>query len=113
MHSSVLQIHKELEEVSHACGATSFQTFWRITLRLLVPAFLNGWLWVVVHAAKDFSVALMLASAGSVVVANIIYEAFVGGHFTSSAAMLVVLISVNLMFVIAGRKWIGRAMGSE
>ena len=113
MHSSVVQIHRELEEASHTSGASNFQTFRRITLRLLVPAFLNGWLWVLVHTAKDFSVALMLASAGSVVVANIIYEAFVGGHFTSSAAMLVVLISVNLMFVIAGRKWIGRAMGSE
>ena len=65
---------------------------------------------MLVHAAKDFSVALLLASAGSVVVANIIYEAFVGGHFNESAAMLVVLISFNLLFVIAARKWIGRAM---
>lgn len=107
MHSAVLQIHKELEEVSHTSGAGSLQTFWRITLRLLFPAFMNGWLWVLVHAAKDFSVALMLASAGSVVVANVIYESFVGGHFNSSSAMLVVLITFNLLFVIAGRKWIG------
>jgi iron(III) transport system permease protein len=110
MHSAVLQIHKELEEVSHTSGAGSFQTFWRITLRLLFPAFMNGWLWVLVHAAKDFSVALMLASAGSVVVANVIYESFVGGHFNSSAAMLVVLIAFNLIFVIAGRKWIGATL---
>jgi iron(III) transport system permease protein len=111
MHSAMLQIHKELEEVSHTSGASHFQTFCRITLRLLVPAFLNGWLWVLVHAAKDFSVALLLASAGSVVVANIIYEAFVGGRFDESAAMLVVLIIFNLIFVVAGRKWIGRALG--
>ena len=110
MHSAVLQIHKELEEVSHTSGAGSYQTFWRITLRLLFPAFMNGWLWVFVHAAKDFSVALMLASAGSVVVANVIYESFVGGHFNSSAAMLVVLITVNLLFVVAGRKWIGATL---
>ena len=110
MHSAVLQIHQELEEVSHTSGAGSFQTFWRITLRLLFPAFMNGWLWVLVHAAKDFSVALMLASAGSVVVANVIYESFVGGHFNSSAAMLVVLIAFNLLFVIAGRKWIGATL---
>jgi ABC-type Fe3+ transport system permease subunit len=71
---------------------------------------MNGWLWVFIHAAKDFSVALMLASAGSVVVANVIYESFVGGHFNSSAAMLVVLIAFNLLFVIAGRKWIGATL---
>lgn len=106
MHSAVLQIHKELEEVSQTSGAGSCQTFRRITMRLLLPAFMNGWLWVLVHAAKDFSVALMLASAGSVVVANVIYESFVGGHFNASAAMLVGLICFNLIFVIAGRKWI-------
>lgn len=55
--------------------------------------------------------ALLLASAGSVLVANIIYESFVGGHFNSSAAMLVVLILFNLTFVITGRKWIGKALG--
>jgi iron(III) transport system permease protein len=111
MHSAMLQLHQELEEVSQTSGASNFQTFFRITLRLLTPAFINGWLWVLVHAAKDFSVALLLASAGSVVVANVIYESFVGGHFTSSAAMLVVLIVFNLIFVAAGRKWITRALG--
>jgi iron(III) transport system permease protein len=110
MHSAMLQIHQELEEVSLTSGANDLQTFWRITLRLLIPAFLNGWLWVLVHAAKDFSVPLMLASAGSVVVANVIYEAFVGGHFNSSAAMLVVLVMFNLIFVVAGRKWIANAL---
>lgn len=110
MHSAMLQLHQELEEVSHTSGASGLQTFFRITLRLLIPAFLNGWLWVLVHAAKDFSVALLLASAGSVVVANIIYEAFVGGQFPHSAAMLVVLVLFNLTFVVAGRKWILRAV---
>ena len=109
MHSSVVRFTKSWKKPPTP-AAQQFQTFGRITLRLLVPAFLNGWLWILVHAAKDFSVALMLASAGSVAVANIIYEAFVGGHFTASAAMLVVLITVNLAFVVAGRKWIGRGM---
>ncbi len=110
MHVALLQIHRELEEVSHTSGAGNLQTFIRITLRLLVPAFLTGWLWVLVHAAKDFSVALLLASAGSVVVANIIYETFVGGHFNASAAMLVFLVVFNLIFVAAGRKWITRTV---
>jgi ABC-type Fe3+ transport system permease subunit len=54
---------------------------------------------------------LLSVSADNTVVANIIYEAFVGGRFNGSAAMLVVLITFNLIFVIACRKWIGRAMG--
>jgi hypothetical protein len=60
--------------------------------------------------AEESSVALLLASAGSVVVANIIYETFVGEHFNASAAMLVFLILFNLVFVITGRKSITRAV---
>ena len=86
------------------------QTFVRITLPLLTPAFLNGWLWVMVHAAKDFSVALLLASAGSTLVGNIIYESFVGGRFNSAAAMLVALILFNMTLVVGGRRWIAKAM---
>ncbi len=59
---------------------------------------------------QRFSVPLILASVDSVVVANVIYESFIGGHFNASAAMLVVLVTFNLIFVIAGRKWIGRAL---
>ena len=112
MHSAMLQLHQELEEASQASGAGSLQTFCRITLRLLTPAFLSGWLWVLVHAAKDFSVALLLASAGSALVANLIYESFIGGHFNESAAMLVVLITFNLILVIAGRKFIGKSIAA-
>ena len=110
MHSSMLQIHQELEEASQTSGGSSVQTLVRIPLPLLTPAFLNGWLWVMVHAAKDFSVALLLASAGSTLVGNVIYESFVGGSFNSAAAMLVALILFNLTLVVGGRRWIVKAM---
>lgn len=108
MHAAMLQIHRELEEASETSGASNVKTFGLITLRLLMPAFMSGWLWVLVHAAKDFSVALFLASAGSVVVANIIYETFSTGRFTESSAALVFLVVFNLVFVFAGRNWITR-----
>jgi len=34
-------------------GVAYLRTFLSINLRLLLPAFLNGWLWVLVHAARD------------------------------------------------------------
>ncbi len=108
MHAAMVQIHRELEEASETSGASGLETFGLITLRLLMPAFMSGWLWVLVHAAKDFSVALFLASAGSVVAANIIYDAFATGRFTESSAALVFLVVFNLVFVFAGRNWITR-----
>lgn len=113
MHSAQLQIHRELEEASLVSGAGTIRTFFAINLRLLIPAFLNGWLWILVHAAKDFSVALLLASGTSALVGNIIYGSFTAGEFPQAAAQMVVLIAFNLVLVVLGRRWIRRAVGGE
>ena len=110
MHSAMLQIHQELEEASLASGAGHLWTFLSITVRLLLPAFLNGWLWVLTHAAKDFSVALMLASASSLLAANMIYSMFTAGDYPRAAAMMVFLVLFNMVAVIIGRRWIIKAV---
>jgi iron(III) transport system permease protein len=114
MHSAQLQIHRELEEASTMSGAGVVGTFLRINLRLLIPAFLNGWLWVLVHAAKDFSVALMLGSAGSLLVGNVIYGAYAAGRFPQASAMMVSLVLFNLaVVVLVGRKWIVGSLAED
>jgi iron(III) transport system permease protein len=111
MHAAQLQIHRELEEASLMSGAGVIVTFVRINLRLLVSAFVNGWLWVLVHAAKDFSVALMLGSASSLLVGNVIYGAYTSGRFPQASAMMVSLVLFNLAVVLlVGRRWIVREL---
>jgi iron(III) transport system permease protein len=110
MHSAQLQIHRELGEAAMVSGVGVIKTFFFIDLRLLIPAFMNGWLWVLTHAAKDFSVGLILASASSLLVGNVIYGAFQGGDFPISAAMMTVLVVFNLSIVLAGRRWITKAV---
>jgi len=79
---------------------------------LLLPAFLNGWLWVLTHTARDFTTPLMVASASSLVASNIIFGRYADGKFPESAAMMVALVLFNVCAVIAGRKWIVRAIGA-
>jgi len=110
MHSAQLQIHKELEEAAMVSGVGVAKTFFLINLRLLIPAFANGFLWVLVHAAKDFSVALLLASSGTLLIGNIFYGAFTGGRYPEASSMMVVLIVFNLALVFAGRRWISKAL---
>ena len=109
MHAAQIQIHRELEEASLASGAGMIRTFFRINLRLLAPAFVNGWLWVLVHSAKDFSVALLLASAGTNLLANRIFGSFGGGSYTRASALMICLIAFNVVLVMAGRRWISRS----
>ena len=111
MHSAQIQIHRELEEAAITSGVSYLLAFWLINLRLLMPAFFNGWLWVLTHIARDFTTPLMVASAASLMASNVIFGRYADGKFTESAAMMVLLVTVNVCAVIFGRKWIVRALG--
>jgi len=51
--------------------------------------------------------------AGAQTVANIIFGRYSGGNFPIAAAMMVALVTVNMIAVLIGRKWITRAIGEH
>ena len=59
--TSMAQLHAELEEAAHMAGAPWWRTFVRVTLPLLKPGLLAAWFWVMVHAYRELTIALMLA----------------------------------------------------
>jgi iron(III) transport system permease protein len=112
MQAAQVQIHAELEEAALVSGVSYLRAFLRVNLRLLLPAFFNGWLWVLVHAARDFTTPLMVASASSLLASNLIFGRYQDGKFPESAAMMVVLVIFNSCLVFGGRKWLVRALSS-
>jgi iron(III) transport system permease protein len=113
MHAAQVQIHRELEEAALTGGVSYLRSFFYINLRLLLPAFVNGWLWIFVNSSRNFTIPLMVASAGAQTVANIIFGRYSGGNFPIAAAMMVALVTVNMLAVLIGRKWITRAIGEH
>ncbi len=105
MGGAVVQIHKELEEASEASGGSPWVTIRRITLPLLMPAFLSGWLWVAVHALREATIAVMLMTPANVVLSGLVWERFQqGGDHGLVAAMSIVIISVSMVLTFFGRK---------
>ena len=108
MYAAQLQLHKELEEVSYTSGVGVIGTFFYVTLRLLLPAFINGWLWVITHAARDFTAPLLLATSGTVLLANLIWGDYNAGRHPESAAVIMILVVALGVTVFASRRWLGR-----
>lgn len=105
MGGAVVQIHKELEEASEASGASPWSTVYRITLPLLMPAFLSGWLWVAVHSLREATIAVMLMTPANVVLSALVWEKFQqGGEHGLVAAMSVVIITISMTLTFFGRK---------
>jgi iron(III) transport system permease protein len=101
MNGAVVQIQKELEEAANVSGAASLAIMWRITLPLLMPSFIAGWIWVAAHALRAFSVPLVLSSSRNEVVAARIWAIWSDGQYNEAAAlgvmMLIILFPLTLL----------------
>jgi hypothetical protein len=80
-------------------GAGRVATFVKINLRVVLPALLNGWLWVVAHAVRDFTVPLFLA--------NLIWGEWELGSMPVASAYMVVLMAIVVVLVFVGRGRLG------
>lgn len=94
-----LQIAAVLDEAVQVAGLSAWRAFRHVELPLLRGVLVDALLWIFVHAMKDFTVGLILASASGALVANIFYDAYQAGYFAQAAAMMTVLVVVNVAFV--------------
>ncbi len=97
--TSMTQLHSELEEAAHMAGAPWWRTFATITLPLLKPGLLAAWFWVMVHAYRELTIALMLARSQNRTAAVLILDLWEQGSFLRLSAFGVVIFTVLLVLV--------------
>lgn len=90
--TSMLQIHKELEESSAMSGASWGTTFYRIVLPLLKPGLLAGWIYIMIVSIRELSSSILLYSPGTEVVSIIIWELWENGQYVELSALGVMFI---------------------
>ena len=107
-YSGVLQIHRELEEAAGVAGAGAVGTLRRVVVPLLSPALLSGWLFIFLIAAKELSMAVLLAGPGSQTMAVAMFDLWVngqGGELSALGLLWAVLMTAfaTLFYVVARR----------
>lgn len=108
--TSMLQIHKELEESAQMSGASWITMFWRITLPLLKPGLLAGWIFIMIVSMRELSASILLYSPGNEVVSVVIWELWEAGQFVELSA-LGVLLMVGLLVLVLLAQFIGSKFG--
>jgi multiple sugar transport system permease protein len=104
-------VNKELEEASLVFGATKLQTFTRITLPLVLPAFAASSMYAFITAWNDTGVALLLTNQNKTL-ALLLYNAIGGSssvHYAAAGSIL--LITPALIFTFFLRKYINQLWG--
>lgn len=85
-HPALLQIHRELEEVAFVSGAGWLLTFRRILAPLLKPAMLGAWMFIFLISLRELSVASLLYTAHSQVIATQLLDMWTNGNLNVLSA---------------------------
>src|SRR5919106_738279 len=108
--TSMLQIHKELEESSAMAGASWGTTFRRIILPLLKPGLVAGWIYVMIVSIRELSSSILLYSPGTEVLSIVIWELWENGQFVELSALGVLFI-LALFAMVMIAQWLSKKFG--
>jgi len=101
MTSTMVQVHRELEESSRICGGGFVTTFRRILLPLLRPGFMAGWAILATTFMREFSTSLFLYTPRSEPIGPLLYHLWIDGQHGRMAALGVVVSLASVLLVAA------------
>ena len=91
--STIIQIHREMEEAAWISGAGFGATFRRILIPLMRPGIVAGWILLATLFMREFSLSLFLYTPASEPVGPLLYYLWLDGR-TGAVGALGVLVSI-------------------
>jgi iron(III) transport system permease protein len=103
--STIVQIHKELEEASVSCGASFFSTFRRVVLPLMRPGLLAGWIILATIYMREFSASIFLYSPASEPLGPLLYYLYIDAMHGPMAALGIVISIVCIVLIAFAQRF--------
>ena len=107
-NSSLLQIHKELDEAGYVSGLEPMTVFWRIVRPLLGPTLLYAWLWMALLAYSELTMAALLVTRDNVTLPVYIWAIWGDGELNQAAAIslvaLLLVVPLIILYFALGRR---------
>ncbi|HWP57812.1 MAG TPA: iron ABC transporter permease [Candidatus Acidoferrales bacterium] len=107
LNSSLLQIHRELEEAAYTAGLSPVRTSWRILVPLLRPTLMSVWIWTAILVYRELTVAVFLIGQDSVTLPAVIWSYWFSGATTQAAAVTLLMTAVLTPLILIFW-WFGR-----
>jgi iron(III) transport system permease protein len=97
LQPSLLQISKDIDDAGRVAGGKGSLVLRKILLPLVVPAVIGSWLYVFFHAFRDISIASMVYTAQTPVVATQLLDMWQDGSFGVLSAYGSLLSAVSIV----------------
>jgi iron(III) transport system permease protein len=114
LNGALTQVHTELEEAARVSGARRLTALFRVTLPIVLPTFVTGWLWGFIHGMRSMTVPLMLSNPKTETLGVLLFHLIDReGDFSGAAALGMLLVLMTAVVAICGRKIFERSLGAE
>lgn len=98
--SGMVQVDRSLEDAARVGGASIPWTVATITVPLLKPAVLSGWLLLLIYCTRELNVAIMVYTSDSQVLPVLMWGAMEAGSYQTAA--ILAIIESTLILVVVG-----------
>jgi len=103
--STIIQVHKELEEASIVCGAGFLATFRRVMIPMMRPGVMAGWIILVTIFMREFSATLFLYSPGAEPLGPLLYFLYLDGMRGRVAAIGLVISVISIILIAIAQRY--------
>ena len=99
--STIVQIHKELEEASSVCGAGFLTTFRRVVVPLMRPGIVAGWIFLATIFMREFGTSVFLYSPSAEPIGPLLFFLYQDGLYgvVGALGLLVCLVSITVVSI--------------
>ncbi len=109
-NSTLIQIHKDLEEAATMSGVSTGTTVRRVLVPLLAPTLIYAWLWIALLVYRELTLAVLLTTQDNTTLPVVVWNMWVAGGFGAAAALTLVLMAL-MVPLVALYWWVMRKRG--
>ena len=108
LNGTLLQIHRELEEVGYVSGLGLVTVLRRIFVPLVLPAILGVWLWRALVTYRELTVATVLLTPENITLPVVVWSQWVGVGLGQAAAVTLILVAMLAPLILVYWLCVGR-----
>ncbi len=109
-NSTLIQIHKDIEESATMSGASTGTVVRRVMVPLIMPTLIYAWLWIALLTFRELTLAIILTTRDNITLPVVVWSLWNASGFGQAAAITLVLIGLMLP-IIALYWWVSRRKG--
>lgn len=102
--STLQQIDDSLEEVAQISGASRLRSFKDVTLPLLKPGMISGWILIFMPAVREVTVSVLIWSSGAETIGVMTFLYQDSGYPQRAAAMASIVIPIILVLYLVSQR---------